>query len=74
MIDHYRKRWIIEDYFRTLKSAGFHLKDADIANLLGMVAAVYFGQVEGHGDACCNQPGFIGGQSRDDLPRDLCDR
>lgn len=32
MIDHYRKRWIIEDYFRTLKSAGFQLEDADIAD------------------------------------------
>ena len=32
MIDHYRKRWIIEDYFRTLKSAGFHIEEADIAD------------------------------------------
>ena len=32
MIDCYRKRWIIEDYFRTLKSAGFHIEDADIAD------------------------------------------
>ena len=32
MIDYYRKRWIIEDYFRTLKSAGFHIEDADIAD------------------------------------------
>jgi Transposase DDE domain len=32
MIDHYRKRWIIEDYFRTIKSAGFHIEDADIAD------------------------------------------
>jgi hypothetical protein len=32
MIDHYRKRWIIEDYFRTLKSAGFQIEDADIAD------------------------------------------
>ena len=32
MIDHYRKRWMIEDYFRILKSAGVHLEDADIAN------------------------------------------
>ena len=32
MIDCYRKRWIIADCFRTLKSAGFHIEDADIAD------------------------------------------
>lgn len=28
MLDFYRKRWIVEDYFRTLKSAGFKIEDA----------------------------------------------
>lgn len=28
MLDFYRKRWIIEEYFRTLKSAGFKIEDA----------------------------------------------
>ena len=28
MLDFYRKHWIIEDYFRTLKSAGFKVEDA----------------------------------------------
>ena len=32
MLDYYRKRWIIEDYFRTLKTAGFQVEDADIAD------------------------------------------
>jgi hypothetical protein len=32
MLDQYRKRWIIEDYFRTLKTAGFQIEDADIAD------------------------------------------
>ena len=28
----YRKLWVIENYFRTLKPAGFHIEDADIAD------------------------------------------
>ena len=32
LLDQYRKRWIIEDYFRTLKPAGFQIEDADIAD------------------------------------------
>jgi hypothetical protein len=28
MLDFYRKRWIIEEFFRTLKSAGFRIEDA----------------------------------------------
>ncbi|WP_264798189.1 IS4 family transposase, partial [Acidocella aminolytica] len=32
MLDFYRKRWIIEDYFRTLKSAGFKVEDARMTN------------------------------------------
>ena len=32
MLDQYRKRWIIEDYFRTLKTAGFQIEDAGIAD------------------------------------------
>jgi hypothetical protein len=32
MLDFYRTRWIIEDYFRTLKSAGFKIEDAKIGD------------------------------------------
>jgi len=32
MLDFYRKRWIIEEYFRTLKSAGFKIEDARISD------------------------------------------
>lgn len=32
MVDFYRKRWIIEDYFRTLKTAGFKIEEADISD------------------------------------------
>jgi Transposase DDE domain len=31
MLDYYRKRWIIEEYFRTLKTAGFRIEEADIS-------------------------------------------
>ena len=30
IVDLYRKRWTIEEYFRTLKSAGFDIEEADI--------------------------------------------
>jgi hypothetical protein len=30
VVDLYRKRWIIEEFFRTLKSAGFDIEEADI--------------------------------------------
>jgi hypothetical protein len=30
IVDLYRKRWIIEEFFRTLKSAGFGIEEADI--------------------------------------------
>ncbi len=30
IVDLYRKRWIIEEYFRTLKTAGFDIEEADI--------------------------------------------
>jgi Transposase DDE domain len=30
IVDLYRKRWIIEEFFRTLKSAGFDIEEADI--------------------------------------------
>ena len=30
MLDFYRKRWIIEEYFRTLKTAGFRIENAEI--------------------------------------------
>jgi hypothetical protein len=32
MVDFYRKRWIIEEYFRTLKTAGFRIEDAEISD------------------------------------------
>ena len=41
MLNFYRKRWIIEDYFRTLKSAGFKVEDArttDPADFMNFVA------------------------------------
>ena len=31
MLDFYRKRWIIEEFFRTLKSAGFQIEMAEIS-------------------------------------------
>ena len=30
IVDLYRKRWTIEEYFRTLKTAGFDIEEADI--------------------------------------------
>jgi hypothetical protein len=44
LLDFYRRRWIIEDYFRTLKTAGFDIEAAEIENpdamarLVGAVA------------------------------------
>jgi hypothetical protein len=32
MLDFYRKRWIIEEFFRTLKSAGFQIEQAEIGD------------------------------------------
>lgn len=32
MLDFYRKRWIIEEYFRTLKSAGFKIENTKISD------------------------------------------
>jgi len=32
MVDFYRKRWIVEDYFRTLKTSGFRIEDANISD------------------------------------------
>ena len=32
MLDFYRKRWIIEEFFRSLKTAGFQIEDADIGD------------------------------------------
>lgn len=53
VVDLYRQRWIIEVFFRTLKTAGFDLEDADISepramiNLVGaaIVAAVTIKQL-----------------------------
>ena len=30
IVELYRKRWVVEEYFRTLKTAGFDIEDADI--------------------------------------------
>jgi hypothetical protein len=44
VLDFYRRRWIVEDYFRTLKTAGFGIEAAEIedpdamARLVGAVA------------------------------------
>jgi DDE family transposase len=43
IIDLYRMRWIIEEYFRTLKTAGFNIEDADISDpgaMTNFVAAI----------------------------------
>ncbi|WP_291711384.1 IS4 family transposase [Bradyrhizobium sp.] len=43
MLDFYRRRWIIEDYFRTLKTAGFDIEAAEIQDpdaMVRLVAAV----------------------------------
>lgn len=37
IIDLYRMRWIIEEYFRTLKTAGFDIEDADIGDPQAMI-------------------------------------
>lgn len=42
IVDLYRLRWTIEDYFRTLKTAGFDIEDADLSDpraMMNMVAA-----------------------------------
>jgi len=40
IIDLYRKRWTIEEFFRTLKSAGFDIEEADIGNPQAMIRFV----------------------------------
>jgi hypothetical protein len=40
VIDLYRMRWIIEEFFRTLKSAGFNIEDADIGEPQAMINLV----------------------------------
>jgi len=37
IIDLYRMRWIIEEFFRTLKTAGFNIEDADIGDPQAMI-------------------------------------
>lgn len=42
IVDLYRLRWIIEEFFRTLKTAGFDIEDADIGDpraMMNLVAA-----------------------------------
>jgi hypothetical protein len=40
IVDLYRKRWIIEEFFRTLKTAGFDIEDADIGEPKVMIKFV----------------------------------
>jgi hypothetical protein len=40
IIDLYRMRWIIEEFFRTLKTAGFNIEDADIGDPSAMINLV----------------------------------
>jgi len=40
MLDFYRKRWIIEEFFRTLKTAGFHIEAAEISDPNAMMKLV----------------------------------
>lgn len=40
MVDLYRRRWIIEEFFRTLKSAGFQLEEAEIGDPRAMMNLV----------------------------------
>ena len=40
IVDHYRKRWTIEEFFRTLKSAGFDIEEADIGEPKVMIKFV----------------------------------
>jgi hypothetical protein len=43
IVDLYRLRWLIEEFFRTLKTAGFDIEDADIGDpraMMNLVAAV----------------------------------
>lgn len=42
IVDLYRLRWTIEEYFRTLKTAGFEIEDADLSDpraMMNLVAA-----------------------------------
>src|SRR5205807_8346003 len=40
VIDLYRRRWIIEEFFRTLKTAGFDIEAADIGEPSAMINLV----------------------------------
>jgi len=40
IVDLYRKRWTIEEFFRTLKSAGFDIEEADISDPQVMIKFV----------------------------------
>lgn len=37
VVDMYRLRWVIEEFFRTLKTAGFDIEDADIGDPQAMI-------------------------------------
>ena len=63
VVDLYRMRWTIEEFFRTLKTAGFNIEDADIGepkpmiNLVGAatIAAVTVMQLVRARDGTTNQ-------------------
>jgi hypothetical protein len=40
VIDLYRRRWVIEEFFRMLKTAGFNIEDADIGEPRAMINLV----------------------------------
>jgi hypothetical protein len=48
IVDLYRLRWTIEEYFRTLKTAGFHIEEADLSDpraMMNFVAAAVIAAV-----------------------------
>jgi hypothetical protein len=56
MLDFYRKRWIIEEYFRTLKSAGFKIENAkmsDPKDLHELRCSCGHCSCHGYSDAAC---------------------
>jgi hypothetical protein len=64
IVDLYRLRWLIEEFFRTLKTAGFDIEDADIGeprammNLVGAatIAAITVMQLVNARDGTSHQP------------------
>ena len=64
MVDYYRRRWLIEEFFRTLKTAGFNIEEAEIETpevmenfvAAATVAAVSVMQLVQARDGKTNQP------------------